>query len=95
MAKRVWAAWAVGGGADGKRHREEVASGQLRAVECQAAAVRFLLSTTDNWESDAVGLRALGRLTCGHMADTEARWDGNAPSSCGPGLGAWWMGGGS
>lgn len=56
MAKCVWAAWAVGGRADGKRHWEEVASGQLRAVECQAAEVRFMLSLRDNWESDVVGL---------------------------------------
>ena len=95
MAKCVWAAWAVGGRADGKRHREQVASGQLRAVKCQAAEVRFMLSVRNNWESDVVGLCALGRLTCGHMVDTEAKWDGNVRSSCGSGLGAWWMGGGS
>lgn len=56
MAKCVWAAWAVGGRADGKRHWEKVASGQLRPVECQAAEVRFMLSLRDNWESDVVGL---------------------------------------
>ena len=31
-----------GGGADGKRHREEGAPGQLRALECQAVGVRFI-----------------------------------------------------
>ena len=72
MAKCVWAARAVGGRADGKRHREQVASGQLRAVKCQAAEVRFMLSVRDNWESDVVGLCALGRLTCGHTPIPQA-----------------------
>lgn len=95
MVKCVWAARAVGGGADGKRHREEAVSGQLRATECQATEVRFMLSIRDNWESDVVGVCTLGRLTCGYLVDTEAKWDGNVPSSCDSGLGAWWMAGGS
>ena len=39
LAAHTRVGWAGGGGADGRRHGEEGASGQARALECQLAAV--------------------------------------------------------